>query len=271
MAHAIETHHADGEIVVPAAHDIKVRAITTADLMDALKLGYEDFRAKPSHLLVLGLIYPLGAAVAAGVALGSNVLPLIFPVAAGLALMGPFAAIVLYEISRRREKGRDFGWGDIGDVFKRASNGGVIILTAGLFAAFSLWLLAAQAIFDATIGYAGYLEPIEFAQRILTSREGWTLIIVGYSVGFLFAAAVLASYVVAFPMLLDRHVGAPAAVATSLRVTMKSPLTVAIWGFIIAFLMAAGMAFFLIGLGVVVPVLGHASWRLYRMAVAPPN
>ena len=132
MAHAAETHHAvdDGEVVVPAAHDIEVRSITTADLMDALKLGYEDFRAKPSHLLVLGLIYPLGAAVAAGVALGSNVLPLVFPAAAGLALMGPFAAIVLYEISRRREKGRDFGWGDIGDVFKRASNGGVIILTA---------------------------------------------------------------------------------------------------------------------------------------------
>lgn len=272
MATAHETHRAaaDGGIVVPEAHDFEVRALSVADLKDALRRGYADFRAKPSYMLVLGLVYPLGAALAAGVALGRDVLHLVFPVAGGMALMGPFAAIVLYEISRRREEGREFSWGDIGEVFRRASNGAVAILVAALVAAFFAWLAVAQAIFAATIGYAGYLEPAEFVDRVLTTPEGWTLILIGNGAGFLFAAAVLATNVVSFPMLLDRRVGAPAAVVTSLRVTLKNPLTIALWGFVIALSLAAGALVFLVGLGVVVPVLGHASWHLYRKAVAAP-
>lgn len=270
MTPAGEAHHLapGGEIVVPETHDIEVRKLSLADLRDALKRGYADFRAKPSHMLVLGLVYPLGAALAAGFALGYDVLPLVFPVAAGMALMGPFAAIILYEISRRREQGLDFSWGDIGAVFRRASTWAVAVLVAALTATFFLWLLAAQAIFDATIGYAGYLEPIEFISRVLTTPEGWALILIGNGVGFLFAAAVLATNVVSFPMLLDREVGAPAAVVTSLRVALKNPLTIALWGLIIAVSMAAGALVFLVGLGIVVPVLGHASWHLYRKAVA---
>lgn len=269
-----EAHHltAAGDIVVPETHDIEVRALTPADLADALRRGYADFRAKPSYILVLVLFYPLGAAVAAGVALGYGLLPLVFPIASGMALLGPFAAIVLYHISRRRELGRPFSWNEVGRTFQRTQIGAVAILTGALFAAFFLWLLAAQAIFDLTIGYAAYLDPLELIDLVLTTPEGWTLIIIGHAVGFVFAAVVLAANVVSFPMLLDRPVGAPAAVITSLRVTFKSPLTIALWGLIIAVSMAAGTALFLIGLGIVVPVIGHATWHLYRKAVAePPN
>jgi uncharacterized membrane protein len=269
MAATANTHHAaDGEIVVPDTHDIEVRALTVADLKDALKLGYEDFRAKPSYMVVFGLVYPLGAAWVAGYALGADLLPMAFPVVAGLLLLGPFAAIVLYEISRRRELGGEFIWRDIGYVLQRASMWSVFIVIAALVAIFALWILAAQAIFTATIGYNGYLDPFEFLRIVLTTPEGWTLILVGCGVGLIFAAIVLATNVITFPMLLDRRVGAPAAVVTSLRVTLKSPRIVALWGLIIAGSMALGTLFFLVGLGIVVPVLGHASWRLYRKAVA---
>ena len=269
-----ETHHLveGGEIVVPETHDIEVRALTPDDVWDALKRGFADFRAKPSYMLVFGLFYPLGAAFAAGIALGYNVLPLVFPVASGMALMGPFAAIVLYHVSRRRECGRPFSWNEIGRTFERTQVWAVVILAGVLFAWFFLWLLAADAIFQITLGYAGYYEPREFFSRVLTTPEGWTLIIAGHIAGFVFAAVVLAANVVSFPMLLDRPVGAATAVVTSLRVTMKSPQTVALWGLIIALSMAGGTALFLIGLGVVVPVIGHATWHLYRKAVEePPN
>jgi uncharacterized membrane protein len=270
MVTHMDTHQvAANDAAVHSTDDIVVRAVTFSDLIDSLKLGLEDFKAKPSHIFVLGLLYPIGVALTAGYALGRDVLPLAFPVAAGLALLGPFAAIVLYEISRRRELGQSFSWGDIGDVFERASNWSIGVIMIALVAVFGVWLVVAQAIFDATLGVGGYIEPMAFIGQVLTTREGWTLIVLGNAVGFIFAAGVLATNVVSFPMLLDRDVGAPAAVATSLRVAAKSPLTIALWGLIIAGSMAAGAAVFLVGLGVVVPVLGHATWHLYRKAVAP--
>lgn len=275
MAIAVETHRtaptdvgSGGESVVPEAHDYEIRSLTISDLKDVMRLGYDDFRARPSHMLILGLVYPIGAAIVAGVALGQNLLPMVFPVVAGMILLGPFAAIVLYEISRRREQGRDFAWSEIGAVFKRASTSGVAILIAALFALFGIWLVFAQMLFQWSFGSASTPAPAEFLNNILTTPEGWTMILVGNGIGFIFAAIVLATNVVSFPMLLDRHVGAPAAIVTSLRVTAKNPITIAAWGLFVALSIAAGTIFFLVGLGVIVPVLGHATWHLYRKAVA---
>ena len=275
MAIAVETHRAapthtgsGGESVVPEAHDYEIRSLTIGDLKDAIRLGYDDFRARPSHMLILGLVYPIGAAIVAGVALGQNVLPMAFPIIAGMVLLGPFAAIILYEISRRREQGRDFAWSEIGAVFKRASTSGVAVLIAALFALFGIWLVFAQMLFRWSFGSASTPAPIEFLNNVLTTPEGWTMILVGNGIGFIFAAIVLATNVVSFPMLLDRHVGAPAAIVTSLRVTAKNPVTIAAWGLFVALSIAAGAIFFLVGLGVIVPVLGHATWHLYRKAVA---
>ncbi len=272
MAIAMKTHHAAndrsrGEIVVPEAHDYEIRSLTISDLKDAVRLGYEDFRARPSHMLVLGLVYPIGAAIVAGLALGQDLLPMVFPIVAGMVLLGPFAAIILYEISRRREQGRDFAWTEIGAVFKRASTSGVAILIAALFALFGIWLVFAQMLFRLSFGSASTPPPAEFLTSVLTTPEGWTMILVGNGIGFLFAAIVLATNVVSFPMLLDRRVGAPAAVVTSLRVTAKNPVTIALWGLFVAVSIAAGAVFFLVGLGLIVPVLGHATWHLYRKAV----
>jgi len=254
-------------VPVPTPHDIEVRALTSSDLMDALRLGFDDFKAKPSHMFVLGLLYPFAAAIAAGAALDHNFVPLLFPIATGFALTGPFAAVVLYEISRRRERGQDFTWLETGAVFKAASSRAVAILGLALFAAFGLWLVTAQAIFNAAMDGISTSTLFEFLQYVLTTSQGWALIIFGNAAGFVFAAIVLASNVVSFPMLLDRNVGAPAAVATSLRVTAASPFTIALWGLIIAGSMLIGFVT-VIGMAVILPVIGHASWHVYRKAVA---
>jgi len=251
---------------VPAAHDIVVRALTLSDLNDALRQGFDDFKAKPSHMLMLGLAYPFAAALAAGAALDRDFLPLIFPIASGFALTGPFVAIVLYEISRRRELGQDFSWRETGSVFKAASSWAVALLGLALFVAFGFWLITAQTIFNATVGGAPTSSLFDFLREVLTTSHGWALIIFGNIAGFIFAAAVLAFNVVSFPMLLDRKVGAPAAMATSLRVTAASPFTIALWGLIIAGSMLVGFVT-VVGMAVVLPVIGHASWHVYRKAV----
>lgn len=271
MAITADAHHAPAVHAAFGAREIGVRSLSVQDIFDALKLGFADFRAKPTHMFVLGLLYLAGAVVAAGFALDRDFVPLLFPIASGLALTGPFAAIILYEISRRREEGRDFAWRDAPAIMRRASSGGIAILGLFLFMTFAVWLLVAQAIFDATVGADSYTTPVEFMELVLSTPRGWALIALGNLAGLLFAAAVLATNVVSFPMLLDRNVGAPGAVATSLRVTAKNPLVIALWGAVIAGSLAAGAALFLVGLAVVIPVLGHASWRLYRKAVEPPS
>ena len=141
-----------------------------------------------------------------------------------------------------------------------------------LFVLFGVWIATADVIYIAIFGYAPAASIPDFATRILTTPEGWLLIIVGCGVGFLFAVMALCTSVVAFPLLLDRHSTAIDAVRTSLRVTMENPLLIAVWGLIVAALLVIGSLPFFVGLAVVLPVLGHATWHLYRRAVeADPN
>ena len=106
-----------------------------------------------------------------------------------------------------------------------------------------------------------------FLREVLTTGAGWTMILVGCGVGFLFAALVLATSVVSFPLLLDRDVGLPVAVITSMRVAAANPLPIAVWGLIVAGGLLLGSIPFFLGLIVVMPILGHATWHLYRRTV----
>jgi len=109
----------------------------------------------------------------------------------------------------------------------------------------------------------------DFLRRVFTTPEGWNLIIVGNLVGFVFAAGVLAISVVSFPLLLDRDVGVVVAVLTSVRAVIENPLQIAAWGLVVAALLVLGSLPLFMGLAVVMPVLGHASWHLYRKLVEP--
>ena len=249
-----------------------VRKIDLSDLGDALRLGWEDFKAIPTHAVVLCLIYPVLGLVLFRMVLGHSLLPLLFPLAAGFTLIGPFAGLGLYELSRRRERGEEPSAMDAMHVLRAPSFGAILGLGMFLLVLFGTWIAAADVIYVATFGYAPAASIPDFATRVLTTPEGWTLIIVGCGVGFLFAVAALCISVVSFPLMLDRHATAIDAIRTSLRAVRMNPFTMAAWGVIVAALLAVGSLPFFVGLCVVLPVLGHASWHLYRKVVEPdPN
>ena len=253
----------------PIAAPFLIRTISLADLQDALRLGWEDFKAVPSHAIVLCAIYPVLGLVLARTSLGYSVLPLLFPLAAGFALLGPFAALGLYELSSRRERGEEASAWRAMEVLRSPSFGAMLALGVMLMTLFVIWIATAQAIYVATFGYEAAAGIPDFARRILTTPEGWSLIAVGCGVGFLFAVTALCVSVVSFPLMLDRHAGVGDAVATSLRVVARNPLPMATWGLIVGVLLVLGSLPFFLGLAVVVPVLGHATWHLYRKAIEP--
>jgi uncharacterized membrane protein len=245
-----------------------VRTIRIADLKDALARGIDDFVAMPTHAVFLCLIYPIVGIVLARLTWGYEVLPLLFPLAAGFALIGPFAAIGLYELSRRREQGLTISWTGAFDVLRSPSAGAIAALGLLLLVIFVLWVAVAQAIYIANFGYQPAASMPDFLRQVLTTPAGWALIIVGNGVGFLFALVALCISVVSFPLLLDRDVGAVEAVLTSVRAVAANPLPMAAWGLIVAAALVIGSLPLFFGLAVVVPVLGHATWHLYRKVVA---
>src|SRR6267143_2010904 len=246
-----------------------IRKIGLSDLSEALRLGWEDFKAMPSHAIVLCVIYPVLGLVLFRMVLGYSVLPLLFPLAAGFTLIGPFAALGLYELSRRRERGEEAAAWDAMHGLRAPSFGAMVGLGTLLLALFVTWIAAADAIYIATFGHAPAASIPDFAARVLATPEGWSLIIAGCGVGFLFAVVALCVSVVSFPLMLDRHATAIDAIRTSLRAVMKNPFAMAAWGLTVAVLLVIGSLPFFVGLAVVLPVLGHATWHLYRKVVEP--
>jgi uncharacterized membrane protein len=247
-----------------------VRRISTSDLYYALARGYDDFAAFPSYAVFLCVIYPLLGILLIGFTLGTlSLLPLAIPIAAGFALIGPVAAIGLYELSRRREAGLDSSPSHVFDVLHSPSLGAIIALSVLLMAIYLIWLVVAYALYIVIFGYSAPASIEQFITDLLTTPRGWTLVIVRWGIGFLFAALVLSISAISFPLLLDRDVSAADAMHTSLRVMAANPLPMALWGLIVAALLVIGSIPFFVGLTVVMPLLGHATWHLYRRTVEP--
>jgi uncharacterized membrane protein len=244
-----------------------VRRIGLADLRIALVKGVDDFRAFPSHAIFLCLIYPLVGLFVWSLMAGYDLLPLLFPLTSGYALVGPFAAVGLYELSRRRELGLDSEWQHAFDVFHSPARWSIFALGVLLLVIFGTWLGAAHTIYVRTMGDTPLISVGVLVQKVLTTRQGLILILVGNGVGFAFAVVTLAVGVVSFPLVLDRKVDAITAIITSVRSVLANPLVMAAWGIIVATLLVVGSIPFLFGLAIAMPVLGHATWHLYRRVV----
>ena len=246
--------------------EVAIRRIGIADLGAALAAGWSDFMAKPSHVIFLTIIYPIVGVVLAQAAVVNDLVPLLFPLVAGFAILGPFAAVATYEVSRRREHGADTAWRDFGRLARAPEARLIAEMAVALLAIFVAWLGAAEGIYAATLGAAPQTLAA-FARDVVATPGGWALILAGNLVGFAFAAAAFTVGVVSFPMIVDRGVGIRTAVTTSARCVAANPLVLAAWGAFIAVALAAGMALLFVGLAIVLPVLGHASWHLYRKLV----
>ncbi|WP_019905217.1 DUF2189 domain-containing protein [Methylobacterium sp. 77] len=246
---------------------LPVREIGAADLKAALSLGVDDFLAMPTHVLFLGLIYPLVGLFIALTAFGADLMPMIFPLASGFALIGPFAAVGLYELSRRRHSGRDTGWNAAFRSLSRRTSTGLATMGLVLAIVFVAWLLSAQGLFWALYGADVPATPTAFITDVLTSSRGWALMALGTGVGFAFALIVLATSIVSMPMMVDRDVDALTAVETSLDAFRRNPRTLITWGCIVAAMLVVGSIPLFIGLAVAMPILGHATWHLYKRLV----
>lgn len=261
VTHSVERIGGD-EHVVP-----KVQKLTTDDIRAALRQGYEDFMAVRADVMFIAIVYPAIGVLLAGFAFNSDLLPLLFPLAAGFALVGPFAAVGLYEVSRRREAGEEVSWLAALDVVKSPNFGAIIVLGLYLGIIFMAWLVVAHIIWLVTLGPTPPASASAFLADVFTTGAGWAMIVVGMAVGFCFALAVLATSVVSFPLLLDHNIGVPAAIITSVEVFRENPRVVLTWGFVIALLLLVGSIPAFIGLIVVLPLLGHATWHFYRRAI----
>jgi uncharacterized membrane protein len=244
-----------------------VRRIAVADLRDALASGLDDFRAFRTDVVFLCVVYPVIGILLSSFAFRQDLLPLLFPLVSGFALVGPVAAIGLYELSRRREQGIPATWADAFSRIGSPAFGAIVVLGLGLLVIFLLWLGAAQVIYMATLGPEPPASLGAFISDLLTTGAGWALIIIGMGIGFLFALLVLMISVVSFPMLLDRDVGVGVAVITSVRAVVDNPRPMATWGLIVAGGLMIGSLPLVLGLIFVMPVLGHATWHLYRKVV----
>ncbi|KAA2212039.1 DUF2189 domain-containing protein [Teichococcus oryzae] len=244
-----------------------IRRINVADLRDALARGAGDLGAKRADVIFLCLIYPLAGFVLARAASGYGMLPLVFPLISGFALIGPVTAVGLYEISRRREEGLEASWKDVFSVVHAPGFDALVGLSFVLLAIFVAWILAAYAIFLATLGPNPPTSIASFANDVFTTPAGWTMIVAGIGVGFLFAVLVLTISVVSFPLLLERDVGLSGAVRTSVQAVLANPGPMAVWGMIVAGGLLLGALPGLVGLIIVLPLLGHATWHLYRKLV----
>jgi uncharacterized membrane protein len=244
-----------------------VRRISAADVRAALAAGLEDFKANRTDVIFVCLIYPAVGLLLGAAASGSGLLPMLFPLASGFALVGPLAAVGINEMSRRREQDEPARWVDAFGVLRSPSIGSIGLLGLMLVGIFILWLVAAQIIYLLTLGPKPPASLAVFLHAMVATRAGWTMIIVGIGVGFLFAVAVLAISVVSFPLLLDRDVGIDTAISTSVRAVMANLEVMGLWGAIIVTGLVLGSIPAFVGLAVVMPVLGHATWHLYRRVV----
>jgi len=252
---------------------LAVSTLEISDLKEVLAKGFDDFMAYRTDIIFLLVIYPIAVVAVGAAAVRHELIPLLFPIVSGSAIMGPFVGIFLYELSRRRElnlrrhNADNHSWANALTVAHRRNLGAIMLLGAMLVAMYLIWLGTAFWIYHVTRGP----QPIEsvgrFVQELFLTQAGWWLIGIGVAAGFLFAVIALMATVVSFPLLIDRDVGLGTAVETSIRATWKNPVPIAAWGLVVVGSLVAGAIPLLIGLAVVMPVLCHASWHLYRKLV----
>lgn len=248
--------------------DPVVRPITARDIAEALGQGLRDFQAAPLYGLAFGALYAAGGIVILLCLTVFGLVYLAYPLAAGFALIGPFVAIGLYEVSRRLEAKQPLSVRDIWSTITSRSEIGWMAFVTLFF--FVIWMYQVRLLIALLIGLkASFSSLHEFLTVVLTTNEGLVFLAVGNLVGAVLSLILFSLTVVSFPLLLDREVDFVTAMVTSVRSVVTSPLPMIGWAAVIVMLLIVSALPYFLGLLVTLPVLGHATWHLYRRIVAP--
>lgn len=241
-----------------------IRQIRISDLFACLRAGYADYGANPGSIPLLILFYSLFALLFTLFAFGEQLRYLAFPVVAGCTLIGPLVAVVFFEMSRRRERGQVLKWRSTFRFIHTYSFAPILALSILMMVLYVAWLYMAELIYFGLFSGSEFASMSAFVNELFSTRRGGALIFYGNFVGFLFAFTAMAISIVSFPLALDKPVTSITAITVSVRAFTSNLLVLAVWGIIVVALLMIGTALFLIGLAITLPILGHATWHLYR-------
>jgi len=248
--------------------DPVVRQIAAADIAEALGQGLRDFQAMPLYGLAFGALYAAGGIAIVLCLTAFGKVYLAYPLAAGFALIGPFVAVGLYEMSRRREAGEPVTPAAVwSTVCSRGEIGWMAFVTLFIFV---IWMYQVRLLIALLLGInASFSSLQQFITMLLTTNEGLLFLAIGNAVGAALSLILFSLTVVSFPLLLDRDVDFVTAMVTSVRAVVASPLPMIGWVAVIVGLLTVSAIPYFLGLVVTLPVLGHTTWHLYRRIVAP--
>ena len=257
------------EDICLSADEIKIRKIRLKDLWQSLREGTNDYSAKPHSIPLLILFYSLFALLFTLFAFGQQLRYLAFPMVAGLTLIGPIIATAFFEMSRQRERGVELGWRDSFRFIHTSSFAPILALSLVMMLLYIAWLYMAELIYFGMFGSTLPVSVTDFINQLFSTRHGGGLIFYGNFVGFLFAFAAMAFSVIAFPLALDKPVTSSTAMSVSIKAFTSNFYVLAVWGIVVVAILTLGAALFLIGLAVALPILGHATWHVYRKIIEP--
>ena len=250
------------------SNEIEIRKIKLQDIRLSLRAGYDDFVSKPSSFMVLLFVYyPLFALLFTQYLLYDDLLYMTFPMVAGFTLLGPVVCTAIFEMSRRIESNLDTSWRAAFDFIHTSAFAPILALSVLMMLLYVGWLYMAEFIYFGLYASDPPASLDDFFNQLLTTKRGSALIMSGVGIGLMFAATALAISVIAFPLLLDKPTGVMTAIKTSVRAVSTNFMVMVVWGLIVVGVLAAGAALFLVGLAAVLPILGHATWHLYRKII----
>ncbi|MEC9471640.1 MAG: DUF2189 domain-containing protein [Pseudomonadota bacterium] len=272
MSDNTSTPHGSGASATTGLRPMpKVNKITVNDVIDAFAAGLADFRRAPVYGLAIGAFFALGGLFVVLSAAALNMSYLSYPAAAGFVLIGPFAAVGLYEVSRRLQNGEELSWSRIfGTMWAQKGRELSWMAFVVLFIQI-MWMYQVRLLLALFLGFRSFSYFDEFLTQVISTPEGLMFLAVGHVVGAILSLILFSLTVVSFPLLMEEDRDFITAMITSVRAVFTSPVPMIGWAFVVTAVLIVSMAPAFLGLVVSLPILGHTTWHLYKKCVEIPD